>query len=243
MDPSPIWGYGGASRRILLIGILTLLLCSPASAGQRLVFGYGGSSLSLGSLKVLEAAYGRMGIEVAGKKLPAARSLALADKGELDGEVNRIAAIERDYPDLIRVDVPINSVEGVVVTNGRTLENTNLETLRTMRVGIKIGNKYAELLTEGFPELTRMPDENKLMQLLLAGRLDALLVDRPWALTQVRSPDGDRLRINEPPLAVIPLYHYLHARHAGLVPGITAELRAMRDSGEIDRIQREQGIR
>ncbi|WP_316896741.1 transporter substrate-binding domain-containing protein [Pseudodesulfovibrio indicus] len=229
--------------RILLIGILTLLLCFPASAGQRLVFGYGGSSLSLGSLKVLEAAYGRMGIEITGKKLPAARSLALADKGELDGEVNRIPAIERDYPGLIRVDVPINSVEGVIVTNGRTLENATLETLRTMRVGIKIGNKYAELLTNGFPELTRMPDENKLMQLLLAGRLDALLVDRAWALTQVRDPDGDRLRINEPPLAVIPLYHYLHDRHAGLVPGITAELRAMRDSGEIDRILKEQRIR
>jgi len=46
----------------------------------------------------------------------------------------------------------------------------------------------------------------------------------------------DCLRVNEPPLVVVPLYHYLNRRHAALVPLITAELRAMRESGEIDRI-------
>jgi polar amino acid transport system substrate-binding protein len=74
------------------------------------------------------------------------------------------------------------------------------------------------------------------MNLLLKGRLDALLVDRAWAEAEKAKPGMGCLRINEPPLVVVPLYHYLNRRHADLAPLITGELRAMRESGEIDRI-------
>jgi polar amino acid transport system substrate-binding protein len=92
------------------------------------------------------------------------------------------------------------------------------------------------MLTGGMPSVTKLPHEKKLMTLLLEGRLDALLVDRAWAEAEMAKPGMGCLRINEPPLVVVPLYHYLNRRHAAIAPLITAELRAMRESGEIDRI-------
>lgn len=225
------------------MGIRTILLCmiilcfgSPAQAQGPLVFGYGGGSLSLASLKVLQEAYGRLGIKIAGRRLPAARSLEMAEAGLVDGEVNRIRAIEEDYPNLLRIGVPVNRLEGVILTCNGSLEHVSMETVRKLHLGIKIGNRYAEMLTEGMPDVVRLPREDKLMILLLEGRLDALLVDRAWAEHEIAKPGMSCLRINEPPLVVVPLYHYLNRRHADLVPMITGELRAMRESGEIDHI-------
>jgi polar amino acid transport system substrate-binding protein len=222
--------------RILLSCILALLLGSPALAGETLVLGYGGGSLSFESLQVLKEAYERIGVKIEGRRMPAARSLEMAENGEVDGEVNRIKAIEEQYPHLMRIVVPVNLLEGVVLTCDTTLEHVTLEAIGKLHVGIKIGNRYAEMLTEGMPGVTRLPHEKKLMDLLLEGRLDALLVDRAWAEAEKAKPGMECLRVNEPPLIVVPLYHYLNRRHADLAPLITGELRAMRESGEIDRI-------
>ncbi|WP_071544624.1 substrate-binding periplasmic protein [Pseudodesulfovibrio hydrargyri] len=222
--------------RILLLCIAALLLGSPALGGEPLVLGYGGGSLSIASLKVLKEAYRRIGVEITGKRLPAARSLEMAENGQVDGEVNRIEAIEEQYPRLMRIDVPVNRLEGVVMTCDTSLEHVTLEAIRNLHLGIKIGNRYAEMLTKGMPSVTRLPHEKKLMTLLLEGRLDALLVDRAWAEAEMAKPGMGCLRVNEPPLVIVPLYHYLNRSHAALVPLITGEMRAMRESGEIDRI-------
>ncbi|WP_319583621.1 transporter substrate-binding domain-containing protein [uncultured Pseudodesulfovibrio sp.] len=222
--------------RIILLCIVALLLASPALAGESLVLGYGGGSLSVESLKVLKEAYERIGVKVEGRRMPAARSLEMADTGQVDGDVNRIEAIEEQYPNLIRVDVPVNLLEGIVLTCNTSLEHVNPEAISKLHLGIKIGNRYAEMLTQDMPDVTKLPYEKKLMALLLEGRLDALLVDRAWAKAEMAKPGMECLRINEPPLVVVPLYHYLNRRHKDLVPMITGELRAMRESGEIDRI-------
>jgi polar amino acid transport system substrate-binding protein len=222
--------------RIILLCIVALLLASPALAGESLVLGYGGDPLSVASLKVLKEAYGRIGVKVRGERLPAARSLEMAEAGLLDGEVNRIKAIEEEYPRLIRIDVPVNLLEGVVMTCNTSLGHVSMEAIRKLHLGIKIGNRYAEMLTDGMPGVTRLPQEKKLVELLLKGRLDALLVDRAWADAEMAKPGMGCLRVNEPPLVVVPLYHYLNRRHAALAPLITGELRTMRQCGEIDRI-------
>lgn len=229
--------------RTILACFIALFLASPAQARERLTFGLGDDTMSLASLEVLKAAYGRIGVDVDARRLPAARSLDMADRGMVDGEIIRIKAIGPEYPNLIRIDVPINRVEGIILTCGRTIDPVTLDGVRDLRLGVKIGNRYAERLTDGFPHVSRLPDAEKLLQLLLEGRLDAMLVDRYWAITKWDEPGMECLRINEPPVAVLPLYHYLNRNHAYLVPGITAALRTMRESGEIERILADYGIR
>lgn len=224
---------------VKLPALLLLLLCMtvPAAAGGTLVFGYGGTSLSLQSLAVLKKAYARLGFEAKGEYLPSVRSLVMADDGHLDGEVNRIESIGREYPHLLRVEVPVNHIEGIALTCNRTV-TADRDALNRLRVGLKRGNRYAEEFTRGMESVVRLDDENKLVQLLKAGRLDVIVVDRTWAETLGRDKRNGCLRINEPPLVSVPLYHYLHRSRSRLLPEITRVLNEMAKSGEMASIRR-----
>ncbi len=222
--------------RLLLPLLLILCMALPANAEQALSFGYIGAPLSYSSLEVLKVAYAKMGIHVDGEQLPAARSLIQSDAGLTDGEVHRIEAIAPHHPQLIRIEVPINVVEGLALSCGKSIDTTNLKTFSNYRIGIKVGTRYAERLTADMPNITSRVDEKNLMKMLLADRLDVVIGDRPWAEVQVALPGGQCIQINEPPLVVIPLYHYLHIRHGELAPKITGVLTEMKHSGEMDSI-------
>lgn len=224
------------SPRTLISLLIVFCLTTSAHAKRQITLGYGGTSLSHISVVILQQAYARLGIDTESRQLPAARSLFMANQGHTDGEINRIAAIAPDNPNLIRIPIPVNRLEAVALTCGKTIQ-ADLDTLAHLRVGIKIGNQYAKNLTEKFPAVVRLSNENKLLDLLLAGRLDTIIVDRAWALSIQQAPRHECLVINAPVLTSIPLYHYLHKRHADLVPDITRVLREMQDSGELEAIR------
>ncbi len=221
--------------------IIILFLLAPvfAQAGQTLSFGYIDQPLSSMSLAVLKAAYEKLGYTIETAKGPAARILADSNAGLSDGEVHRIAAISSQYPNLIRIDVPINTVEGMLISCGKTYDLKNIKDLEKYRVAVRIGNIYATNLTKDLPNVTRTTSADKLLQLLLEGRVDLLLSDRPWAISQKGLPGNECLRIQEPPLVTIPLYHYIHKRHRALVPAITRVLKKMQNSGESETIRRQ----
>lgn len=224
---------------MIMVVLLIFLLCTPVRAGKSLIFCTGGSSVSQVSLAILEAAYDKLGIAIVCHRLPAARSLDLSSSGQHDGELNRIEAIEEDYPTLIRIPVPINRLEGVGLTWNRTIDTTNPPHIGGHHIGIKIGNVYAEKLTRNMPRVTRMIDEHKLLKALKANRLEILVIDRTWATQQLGVHGNEQLHLNEPALVTIPLYHYLHEHNRDLVADITRILETMRDSGEMERIRAE----
>ncbi len=223
--------------RLLYSLIVVILTVLPVSAGQTLSFGFINAPLSASSLAVLKAAYAKLDIQVEGVPLPPARSLTESNAGRTDGEVHRIKAIAQDLPNLIRIDVPVNHVESLAITCNTSLKNPSIDTIRDLRIGIKIGTRYAEKMTQDMPKVVRKTHEDKLMQLLRANRLDIVIGDRPWAQSLKREKSNACVRINEPPLVVIPLFHYLHKRHAALVPKITRILRRMHENGESNAIR------
>lgn len=227
-----------ALRAAALVAALlaALVTAAPARAARTLQFGYIGGPLSYISLSVLQAAYAKLGIEARGVRLPAARALAQSAAGATDGEVHRIDAIKERYPQLLQIPIPVNTLEGLAITCGRDVDTTTPEAISGYRIGVKIGNRYAERLVQGMPSVTLLVDERKLVDMLVAHRLDIVVGDRPWANTLLTEPGNACLRINEPPLVTVPLYHYLHERHRDLVPAVTAALRELRDSGEMRRI-------
>ena len=46
-----------------------------------------------------------------------------------------------------------------------------------------------------------------------------------------------------PPVQVNLLFHYLHLKHEGLVPKVTARLRAMKKSGRFEEIKKKFGLK
>lgn len=222
--------------RLVIAILLMLFTAAPTSAGEKLTFGYIGDMLSYGSLTVLREAYSRLDITIETVQMPPARSLAEADNGMTDGEIHRIKDIGTAHPNLLRVDFPVNQLQGVMLALD-DLAVTDVNDLTPYRIGIKTGLIYAEKLTKGMPNVIRLSHTDKLLTSLLQRRVDVVITDRLWAEMQIAHNPGKELRIVGEPLVVIPLYHYINIRHADQAPKLVGILKTMEQNGLSDRIR------
>lgn len=187
---------------------------------------------------VLRVAYAKLGITIHAQELPAARALALSNDGTMDGEVNRIEGMEKLYPNLIRVPVAINQVDGVAFTKGLNFPVSGWESLRPYRVGTRIGLKFAEQGTAGM-YVERVPSVEQSFAKLAAGRVDVVVETRLSGLWQVKAAGLQGITVLEPPLIKHHLFHYLHKKHAPLVPRITAVLEKMQADGQLQALRKQ----
>lgn len=185
---------------------------------------------------ILTEAVKRLGLALEIVNLPAERALIEADSGRDDGTFARVEGMERQYPNLIRVAEPITTFEFVAHTAGAAFTPAGWESLRPYHVGIITGWKILENNITGAASLTRVRDDDLLFGLLAAGRVDVAVYDRRQGLAAIRRLGLRGIAALEPPLAVRPMYPYLHRRHAGLVPALERALRGMRADGTLRRI-------
>lgn len=179
--------------------------------------------------RILHEAYRRLGIEAREQFLPHERSLRHADNGETDGDVMRMAGLEASYPGLVRVPEPLVSFDAVAFTTGFTFKVDGWDSLRPYTICIARGMKMAERNTEGFNRMLA----NSADQLLAMLRHDRCQVGvmGPASWLEIDRLKAGPLKALEPPIASIPLYHYVNRRHADLAPRLAEVLRQMRRDG------------
>lgn len=216
-----------------------MFIACPAFAGQALVLAMGedDTTAATGILAILKTAYSRIGIEVKGKVLPANRALVDSNTGFTDGELCRIADIESEHPNLIRIPVPVMTVEIMAYTVDNTFPVKGWKSLKKRRIGIKAGIRYTEMQTHGMPNVLRSTNHDTLFKLLAANRLDVVIATRSIHPAQGGKKYVETFYIHEPPLAKLQLYHYLHKKHAELVQPITDILSRMYENGKMDEIR------
>jgi len=224
-------------RSIALIFLLTL----PAQAGQSLTLAMAKAQPIIVGGAIVKAAYEKIDIDATLKVLPTKRAFEEAISGTLDGDVGRMDGLSREFPSLIQIPVPINTVDGVAITCYSHIGIRSAKDLYRYRVGIRSGVKFSEELTKGLPT-TKAENWNKLFELLKMGRLDVVIAFRGIEHTQNNRLRTTCFTVNEPPLVRHHVYHYLHTKHRDLVPIITDTLQTMHDSGEMAKI-REQALK
>lgn len=166
----------------------------------------------------------------------AARAISLANDGADDGLAARVAGLEKDYPNLIQVPEPIFVNDFVACTNAPQPSIKTWADLSPHSVAHIIGWQIFERNLPALRELTTTRDSRQLVQLLQNQRADVILHERWQALWQARQL-GHAIIVQEPPLAQVPMYLYLHKKHAALIPAISAELVAMKADGTHKRLQ------
>ena len=198
---------------------------------------------------VLKEAYGRIGIEIEARGFPGARSLSMANRGAIDGELYRGTVNKDEFPNLIRIPVPILHTEIVVFTKDVEFEVTGWDSLQPYKIGFIVGLKGIEVWTEGMQvEPVRTPKQ--LFMKLATGRNDVVVLPKEQGMEALESlidlaPEGvnpqalQEITLLQPPIQRDNLYHYLHSKHAALVPKITAVLQEMEEEGLIQRIKEE----
>ncbi len=184
--------------------------------------------------RILQEAYKRLGVVVEYKLYPGERALIVANAGGTDGEVARIEGMEKMYPNLIRVSVPIAYSDLVVFTTDPQVTVTGWESLRPYYVCIVRGMKLAEIKTQGM-KVDRVTRSEQLFKKLARKRNDVGVYLRS-GYCEVKKLNLSEIRIVEPPIEQLVFYHYLHKRHQGSVKKLEEILRQMEHEKYIDAI-------
>ncbi len=177
----------------------------------------------------LELAYESLGIKVLFTPRPALRAMIEADGGQLDGEVIRPTTIEATYANLRRVDVPLYmNVASAWVRKDAGPAPTKLQAVQQFkRVGIVRGIQHAEESTKGWPNLVVANSYASGVRMLQMKVVDVLLGgDGPIKEAIDTAKLGDQFAGND--IYAVPLYHYLHKRHADLLPLVQKELNKLK---------------
>lgn len=186
--------------------------------------------------ELLKVVYGRLDMRVEFVDVEGRRALALSSSGQVDGEIQRIAEVAQSHPTLLRVSTPINYIEPAVFTIEHAFEIRGWPSIRDNEIGIVHGVGSSEAGTAGMPRVQAANSLDELIRMLDRGRFDLFVTDLFSGLVAVRKQGMEgRIRALAPPLQRIYIYHYLHRRHAALVPRVDAVIRALQASGELDR--------
>ena len=188
------------------------------------------------SALIVKEAYASIGVTSTIKEFPGERALVIANGGSVDGGLSRISGIQQKYPNLIRIPVAVNSLQGMVFTKEIDFEVKGWESLKPYYLGIPLGAKFAETGTEGMNRV-RVINHDNLFRMLNLGRIDAVISPLINGLSILKKLEMKNIRILEPALIQTDLYHYLHKKNSALVPKISAALSRMKDSGRIKEIR------
>jgi len=190
--------------------------------------------------EILKVVYAKLGITVEFLDVEAKRALALSSAGDVDGEIQRVAAVAQQYPTLLQLKPAINYIEPAVFTTGLDFTVNGWSSIKDYQIGIVRGVGSSEAGTSGMPNVYRATSLEELVRMLDRERFDLLVTDLFSGKVEIRRQHLDsRIRPLQPPLERIYIYHYLHERHRALVPRVEAVLREMTESGELERLRAE----
>ena len=221
-----------------LVPLLFLFWPTSRLAQEPLAFtGIENSSYATISKQVMKEAYRRLGLDVKFTDLPAARSLAVANSGRVDGELYRIKDVHFKYKNLIMVPVPIGIMEGVAITTNSKISLQEWESLTPYRVCIRNGVKFAEAGTKNMKVDVSNSNEHLFYNLGL-NRCDVIILAR---LTSIKLAQDFEKEMERPVyyhvIQTYPLFHYLHKKNKHLVLKLTKTLEKMQMDGTIAKIR------
>ncbi|MCP3465599.1 MULTISPECIES: ABC transporter substrate-binding protein [unclassified Bradyrhizobium] len=193
--------------------------------------------------EMLRVVYAQLNIKLEFEDVPGKRALALSSAGELDGEIQRIGTLSKDYPTLVRVTPAINYIQPSAFATKLRFDVAGWDSIKDYSIGIVRGVGSSENGTRGMSRVTATTNLESLIQMLDADRFDLMVTDLFSGLVAVRKLNLQaRIYPLSPPLERIDIYHYLHERHRDLVPKVGKVIEEMTASGELARL-REQLVR
>jgi polar amino acid transport system substrate-binding protein len=187
--------------------------------------------------QLIAAVFRELGLEAELLIYPTAteRGLRNANEGVDDGLAMRVAGLERQYPNLIRVPEPVAINEFVAISTRHRFATRSWASLQPYGVSYIIGWKVFEQNVPTGRELMLVRDADQLFTLLARDRTDVVLYERWQGLAKTRAM-GLQVQVMEPPLVRTPMYIYLHKKHAALVPRVAQALARLKHNGSYDRI-------
>ncbi|MCJ8340908.1 MAG: transporter substrate-binding domain-containing protein [Pseudomonadales bacterium] len=186
--------------------------------------------------QIIIEAFKRIDLKIDIEHKPVERSIRGANNGQSDGEYIRVAGLSQIYPNLIQVPEKIFDFEFVVFTAKRKVIINGWDSLKPYSVGIVIGWKILEKNIQDVRHRTDFNGPEILFKMLDLGRIDIAVYAKFLGFGIVNNLGLKDIFVNTTPLAVKPMYLYLHKKHRNIIPDITKSLQSMKKDGSFLRI-------
>lgn len=191
-------------------------------------------------------AFKRLGMSIRLDYLPLARQRMLLDSGAIDADGGRILEFGAAHPNLVRVQESHTNLHFALYTVQPGLQFDSLEQLRAtdLLVEYRRGILFCEQALTPLlapQRLSTISSEEQGLHKLLLGR-SGLYCDLDMAVRRVtNSPEfKDRPAVRKAfSFAPVPIYMYLHRKHADLAPRLAVVIRQMKAEGLIDIYRRQ----
>lgn len=182
--------------------------------------------------QIIRKLYDSCGLAIKYLDAPAARAVLIAEKGQSDGELARIATAVKESAPLLPLTTPIQNARLVPVSLNGEAGDPKMS-LQGKRIGFLNGYRMTAPVLVGNTTQLATSNTFQLIDLLERGRIDVALTLEWDALAAKRK--NPSLSIGEP-LLEAPIYHWVHESREDDIPCLSGALESMKASGEIDRI-------
>lgn len=184
---------------------------------------------------VLPLIYKNIGIDITITPLPAKRAELLASIGQSDGEIMRIWSYADENKEMIRVPTPYYSLQTMPFSlASKHLNIVSKDDLKKYKLAKIRGVKHTDNITNGLSNVVEMNSTENMFKILQSGLVDVALTNTIDGQLILKRLGYQNIIPAKKPLAVFPLYHYIHQKNKNLVALINQEIMRLQQSGELE---------
>jgi len=186
---------------------------------------------------ILPQIYNKLNIEITITPLPGKRAEYQATSGASDGEIMRIYSYGVNNPSVHRVPTPYYQLETMAfIKKGAEITIETASDLKKYSLAKVRGVIHTNNITHGLYNVADLNSTEQIMRFVNLGRADVALTNTIDGLMVIKESGFDDIVPIAAPLAKLNLYHYVHEKHKYLIPKVDAQIKAMKKSGELDKI-------
>jgi polar amino acid transport system substrate-binding protein len=189
--------------------------------------------------RVVREAFIRIGRGMETVHVPAERALQNADQGIEAGVYVRVAGLEETYRNLTMVPESVTDYEFVAFSKNRNLHMQGWEDLQAHEVGIITGWKILENNIRGSKSPLKVKNAELLFRALADDKVGVIVYNRLDGYGTLKELGLSGIHVAERPLAVRPMFLYLHKDHRQLTVPLAEALREIKRDGTYEAIKRE----
>lgn len=190
----------------------------------------------------------RSGIEIKILELPKKRALILADNGTYDGVAMRLRGLEKTYPNLHMVDVPVITVQHVVFAIRKDIINeahdfnslNRIITRNKYLIGYLMGSVQAKNELSNFPEDSLQPlnSPEQCFKMLESDKIQAYLAGPAMSSRYILRTEYPDSKIREIGIfSEFPLFTYIHVKNTEDIEALKKGLQSMQADGTLKKIR------
>ena len=173
----------------------------------------------------LQEAYAKIGFKVEIVNMPAIRALNESNSGKIvDGEVARTLFAQKFIKNQIRIPVSLGKLDISAFVKKLDIKINGWESLKGYNITSVRGYWLIQDKLQHISHLSEVADAAKALTFLEHERTDIAVLIKKTGLQVLKDMNGSGIKVLEPPIDSLDIYHFIHEKHKDLVPALTRAL-------------------